>query len=175
LLVAGGVLNVPALQGKELPGLERWAALGLIPLFGAGLAWLWTYRQQRNLAAAAVMVCAVAFTGALIALGAQTIDGVKAPKAIAEDFGLRQADRDIRIACHRYFQPSLVFYCRRGVDRIDDEEKAREFLNDAWPVYLLMPAKVWAEFEAKVKTPYRVLGQHRDLFRNCEVVVVTNR
>ena len=35
--------------------------------------------------------------------------------------------------------------------------------------------QVWEALQAKVRGPHRVLGKHRDLFRNCDVVVVTNQ
>jgi hypothetical protein len=85
-----------------------------------------------------------------------------------------QTEREIRVGCFQYFQPSLVFYCRREVLRFTEEEQALEFLRYPLPVYLLLPATVWDGLEGKVRGPHRLLARHRDLYRGCEVVLVTN-
>lgn len=175
LLIAGGAIDLPRLHGRQLAGLERWAILGLLPLLGAVAGWWCFRRRQRGRLIAIVAVVAVAFTGLLIAGGAVTLDAYKAPRALVETLHLRQPERDIRIACHQYFQPSLVFYCGRQVDRLEEEAKALEFLDGPLPAYLFVPAKVWVSLQTRARSPHRVLGQHRDLYRNCDVVVVTNQ
>src|SRR5207248_3108016 len=46
LLVAGGSVAIPYLGGRRLPGLEKWAALGLVLPVGAAVAG-WCVRRQR--------------------------------------------------------------------------------------------------------------------------------
>ena len=42
-------------------------------------------------------------------------------------------------------------------------------------VYLFLPAAEWERLQPLVRTPCRLVGRHRDLYRKCDVVVVTNR
>src|SRR5262249_8909402 len=39
LLLAGGLLPLPAMRGRALPGLEAWAVLGVLPVLGAAGGW----------------------------------------------------------------------------------------------------------------------------------------
>src|SRR5262249_15277140 len=110
LLLAGGAIQTPLARGRSLPGLEVLAAVGILPVLGAAAAAWWAARRQRGRVAAAVAATAVAFTGTLAAWGAAAVDAHKAPRALVEAYHLCQRDRDVRVACHQYFQPSLVFY-----------------------------------------------------------------
>jgi len=78
------------------------------------------------------------------------------------------------VGSYVYFQPSLVFYCRREVFRLKDEQDVAEFLQGPLASYLFVPAEVWESVRAKLDRPYRVVGSHHDLYDGCEVVVVTN-
>src|SRR5262249_41208557 len=60
LLVAGGTLDVPGLDGPRLPGLEDWAVLGFVPVAGAVAAGWCLHRRQRGGAVAACAGAAVA-------------------------------------------------------------------------------------------------------------------
>jgi hypothetical protein len=79
------------------------------------------------------------------------------------------------VGCYEYFQPSLVFYCRREVQRLESEGQVLEFLRCPLPVYLFVPAAVWDKLKEKVREPYHLLAQKRDLYRRCDIVVVANR
>ena len=85
------------------------------------------------------------------------------------------AGQEIRVGCYQYFQPSLVYYCKREVQRLDCELKTLEFLRMPVPIYLFLPSSTWGTLEPKVRGAYRVLGRHHDLYRHCEIVVVTNQ
>ena len=50
-----------------------------------------------------------------------------------------------------------------------------DFLKEPLPSYLIVRADQWRALEAKVHEPYRLLGKRRDLYQNCDVVVVTNQ
>lgn len=175
LLVIGGAIDLPKLQGKQLPGLEYWAVLGSLPILGAGAAWWYSRRLQRARAIGALAVMAVVFVGSLAAWGSSALDAYKAPRALVELAQAQQTESEIRIGCYQYFQPSLVFYCRREVHSLESEEKVLEFLKNPLPAYLFTPASVWESLEGKIATEHRVLARRRDLYRHCDVVVVTNR
>ena len=90
-----------------------------------------------------VTVSAIAFIGGLFTWGTVALDAHKAPRALTQAAHVQQTDHDIRVGCFEYFQPSLVFYCRREVQRLESAEQVLEFLRSPLPVYLFVPATVW--------------------------------
>jgi 4-amino-4-deoxy-L-arabinose transferase-like glycosyltransferase len=174
-LVAGGMVHLPALEGWHLSGWSTGALLGLLPLAGAAAAgWCLSKGRRRGLVAS-IITSSILFIGGLVAWGGAAIEGSKAPRALVQAAGVRQTDHDIRVGCYQYFQPSLVFYCRREVQRLESEEQVLEFLHCPLPVYLFVPAMVWEKLEARINGPYRLLARHGDIYRRCDVVVVANR
>jgi 4-amino-4-deoxy-L-arabinose transferase-like glycosyltransferase len=174
-LIAGGTVRLPALQGWRLAGLSCWAILGLFPLLGAGAAWWCLRNGQRRGLVVSITASSILFIGGLVAGGAVALDAYKAPRALVRAARVQQTDHDIRVGCYQYFQPSLVFYCRREVQRLENDEQVLEFLRCPLPVYLFVPATVWEKLEARIGGPYHLLARHGDLYRRCEVVVVANR
>jgi 4-amino-4-deoxy-L-arabinose transferase-like glycosyltransferase len=175
ILAASGAVVVSKVH-PVLPGIGAWALLGVVPVVAAvGAGWcLW--RQRRGAAVALLASMAVVFLGALAVGGSVALEPRKAPRTLTRAFQAEQDEPDIRVGCYQYFQPSLVFYCGREVQSFGDANEAIEFLRCRLPVYLFVPAQVWEnELQARVKGPCRLLGRQRDLYRNCEVVVVTNR
>ncbi len=175
LLLASGVLPAPFLRGRVLPGLAGWAAVGLLPVLGAIVAWWSARRHYPRGVVFGVTAAAVLFLGTLAAWGSVVVDHYKAPRSLVQAMGESPTQREIRVACYQYFQPSLVFYCRREVFRLASEQEVREFLGSPLPVYLFMPAPIWDSLETSITGPRRELGRQRDLYRGCDVVLVTNR
>jgi 4-amino-4-deoxy-L-arabinose transferase-like glycosyltransferase len=175
LLLAGGVVESPLLRGRSFPGLARWALLGALPVAGALAAWRCARRQRRAGLIASVALTALLFVGSLAAWGAIALEGHKAPRALAHALHTAQTDREIRVGCYQYYQPSLVFYCGREVQVFLTEEQALEFLRSPYEGYLLLPADVWQTMKGRAGPSPRLLGGRRDLYRNCEVVIVRNR
>jgi 4-amino-4-deoxy-L-arabinose transferase-like glycosyltransferase len=175
LLGAAGIIAVPALDGRYLEGLEKGLWLAPIPIIGAAVASWFLQRQARERLLHSLTVSAVLFTGLVAIWAAPALDAFKAPRFLVEAAQARQLDREVRIGCFAYYQPSLVFYCQRQVNRLFSEQQAVEFLRSPLEVYLFVPADVWQGFEAKVPSPHRLLGRHRCLYSNCDVVVITNR
>jgi 4-amino-4-deoxy-L-arabinose transferase-like glycosyltransferase len=174
LLVASGRIAVPGVRGRPLAGIEIWAVLGLLFIAGAATAWWYARQRQPKGVVLTLATVAVLFVGTLAACGSLTLDAYKAPRALVQLSNARQTDREVRVGCYQYFQPSLVFYCRREVQRLDSEEKTLEFLRSPLPVYLFLPAMSWKTLQSKVPAPYYLLARHYDLYRHCEVVVVSN-
>jgi len=175
LLVAGGALPLSFAKGQRLPGVEMWAAAGMLPVAGAAAAWWLARRQRRGPALAALGAAAVVLLGVLAAWGTTAVDAYKAPRPLVEAVLHDQSEREIRVSTFHYFQPSLVFYSRRHIWQLNTEEEALEQLRYPVEVYLLVPAADWEELRKKVRTPCRLVARHRDLYRKCDVVVVTNR
>ena len=62
LLVAGGKIEATALRGRYLPGLEKVAWIGAVPILGMLLAIWYTRRTRRSAAIGALATTALLFT-----------------------------------------------------------------------------------------------------------------
>ena len=175
LLVVGGAVHLPFGKIHTLPGLERWAALGIVPLAGAA-AGIWFYcRRNRSATIAALTGTSVLYVGLVAALPVATLDAHKAPRPLVKLAGACQPDREVRLAALGYFQPSLVFYGQRQVHKLNDFRQALDFLALPQPVYLFVPEPLWEKVGPLVPTPHRTLARHYDFYCNYDVVVVTNQ
>ncbi|MFN4261572.1 MAG: ArnT family glycosyltransferase [Gemmataceae bacterium] len=175
MLWTGNVLSWPKFKGERLPGMEIYAVLGVPLIVGAAAAYGCLLYQRRQALLAVCLVTAFLFIGGAAAGPPLVVERYKAPKKLVEMSKARQTTQDVRIACYKYFQPSLVFYCQREVQRFREERQALEFLQSPLPVYLFVPAPVWQRMEEKTGGRYHCVGQHRDMFRLCDVVVITNQ
>jgi 4-amino-4-deoxy-L-arabinose transferase-like glycosyltransferase len=173
-LAASGVVEIAALRGRSWPGLEALAVVGAVPLLGAALAGWLLRRGRRQGALAAVAGAGLAFTGLVAAWGGTAVERCKAPRALAAALPADQTRREARIASLAYFQPSLVFYCRREVRQLASAQDALAFLDGPLPSYLFVPAALWEQLPARSTRRYRLLGRGHDLYDNRDVVVVTN-
>jgi hypothetical protein len=115
---------------------------------------------------------AVGFIG-LSALPLRAVEGNKACRSLVADAGACRPDDEVRLASLAYFQPSLVFYCRREVGEVYTAEQALDLLRGPLPAYVFCPADVGEPLAARGK--YRVTGRRRDLYRGIDVVVVSNQ
>src|SRR5262249_32647970 len=158
LLVAGGGIEVSWLRHRILPGLEHGACLGMIPAFGAGIAWLCWHDRWRAGLLRALTLTAVVFVGSLAFWVGSALDAHKAPRFLVQTAQARQLYSEVRVGCYEYYQPSLVFYCQRQVQRLLFERDALNFLRSPLHVYLFMPAGIWDNLETKVTGPYRVVS-----------------
>ncbi|MBX9583983.1 MAG: hypothetical protein K2X87_27095 [Gemmataceae bacterium] len=175
LLVGGGAVPVLPAKARVFPGLEGWAWVGLVPLAGAGvLAWH-LLRGDRPAFVTATAVVAVVFVGLLAAFPALAVDRYKAPRELVRQSRVGDPGRDLRVASLDWFQPSVVFYARREVEKLPTPEAAAEFLAVPTPGFLFVPETTWSKGVAnKVAVPHRVAARRYDFYRNCEVLVVTN-
>jgi 4-amino-4-deoxy-L-arabinose transferase-like glycosyltransferase len=174
LLVASGVVPLPALRGHLLPGMERWVGLGVALTLGAVVAMVCA-RRRRGGAVAALLITALVFTGTLMAGVSSTIDRYRAPRPLANSLPDDHLRREVRIASFAYFQPSLVFYCKRRVEVFYNERQAAAFLQSPLDSYLFLPAEQWERVKELAPPSCRLVGRHHDLLRGRVIVVVTNR
>jgi 4-amino-4-deoxy-L-arabinose transferase-like glycosyltransferase len=175
LLTVGGVFGADVLRGRILPGVERLAWLGLLPVAGAVLGWGSLRQDRRTGLIAAAVLTGVLFTAGLAAFGESAVDRYKAAKPLAEALPTDQTRRDVRIGTFDYFQPSLVFYCRRKVQTFSQEQDALDLLRGPMPSFLFVPSARWDAMKDRLDVPYRLLARHYDLYAGKDVVVVTNR
>src|SRR5260370_1863556 len=87
----------------------------MIPLVGGVAGWGCVPGQRRGALVAAVGLCAVVFVGALAGWGSTAVERHKAPRALGAVFRAERLDGDVLVGAYEYFQPSLVFYCRREI------------------------------------------------------------
>lgn len=176
LLVLGGALPAEWVPAAPLRGLRPWAAAGLVPVAGAAAAW-WCWRRQRRTAVVgAVVATAALFLGILAAFGSAAVESQKAPRGLVWAMRAAQQEADVRVGCYDYFQPSLVFYCGREVKHLVNGPDVADFLRSPLQVYVFVPASTWENnVRFRVGGPYHLLARRRDVYRNCDVVVVTNR
>ena len=171
LLVAGGTLPVPFARVQPLAGLEQWAWLGLLLVAGAGAAFACYRRDQRGGAIVSVTAAAVAFMGGIAAGPPVTLDAHKAPRAL---IAATRLEADAQVASLGWFQPSLVFYARRDVLKLQDLEGAKAFLAQSRPAYLFVPVGLWKQIAPQFSTPHAEVARHYDFYRRTDVVVVRN-
>jgi hypothetical protein len=131
---------------------------------------------------AAVLVCVtasgLAFVGGAAAWGCLPLEDHKVPRELAAAVRAdqdAQSERDVRVGCYNWFQPSLVFYCGRDVLVLKSERGLRDYLRTPLPVYVFVTAEDWDRLAPRLGEPYRLLGRRRDFYRHRDVVVVTNR
>jgi 4-amino-4-deoxy-L-arabinose transferase-like glycosyltransferase len=175
LVMLSGVVPASFLQGRSYPGLEKWAWLGLLPFAGAVVTWRCLRRGERTGAVASFAASAIAFLAVVAAGTSVALEPHKAPRELVRAVRDDLTAHEVRVGAYEYFQPSLVFYCRREVQKLKNAEDVVEFLSSPLPVYLFLPAAVWRDVEPSMAGACHLLGRRRDFYRNCDVVVVTNR
>lgn len=182
LALVGGVGQAWFLRGHFMPGVARAAWVGLIPLAGAilGLALLRRpspagVQFSRGRILAVVAVTASLFLMAAAGWVAPVISRHRAPRDLVALLPADQSFREVRIGTYRYFQPSLVFYCNRRVERFERPEEVRDFLARPLPSYLFLPVPVWEQMQGELGGLARPLGQHGDFYCKHEILVLANR
>ena len=177
LAVAGGAVTIPIGKIQVFHRLARWAWLGIIPLAGALTGSYFLWKRHKDLFLTAVAVTSVAFIGLLAAYPVDALDEFTAPKQLVNNADLRQPDRDIRIASLLWFQPSVVFYSRREVEKLETWEQAADYLATKQSAYLLVPECVWnkMQIEHPKEFVYRTIAKQWDFQKQCDVIVVTNQ
>jgi hypothetical protein len=119
----------------------------------------------------------VLFVSILAAFAPQAVDERKAVKELVRESGARVLDREARVASLDYTQPSVAFYTARRVVRLASPDAAAEFLAPGITIesYLFVPEPLWEEKLAGRVTGVRIAARRYDFYRNCVVLVVTNR
>jgi 4-amino-4-deoxy-L-arabinose transferase-like glycosyltransferase len=173
LLIAGDALPVARLHGRRLPGVEVTAWLGMAFLAGAAAAGWCLRRRRPGGLIGCVAASGVVFAGAVALWGAGVVDRFKAPRPLAAAMPEDHLRREVRVAAFDYFQPSIVFYCRREVFCPQDEFFTLAYLQTPLPVYLFVSEEKWEQLRA-FAPGYRFVARHRDLYNGRDVLLVTN-
>jgi 4-amino-4-deoxy-L-arabinose transferase-like glycosyltransferase len=173
MVVIGGLSTPAGLAGQVVNGLARWAWVGAVPVLGAAAGFWCLRRGWRTGLVAALTATAVAFIGLMSDGPVRALEGRKACRPLVAAAGACRPTDEIRIAFLAYFQPSLVFYCRREVSELYTPEQALDLLRGPLPAYVFCPAEIGEALA--LRGAYRVADRQPDLYRNIEVVVVTNQ
>jgi 4-amino-4-deoxy-L-arabinose transferase-like glycosyltransferase len=174
LLVAGGVVPLRALRGRYVPGVEAGAVLALAWVLGAAAAAWCLRRGSRGGMVSALTVAAVTFTAGAASWGTLLADQHKAVRPLVAALPADQLRREVRVAVFDYFQPSLVFYCRREVRRIWYEPQLWDFLGAPLPGYVFLPAALWEQLAPRAPAGCRLVARHYDLYDGHDAVLITN-
>ncbi|HZU37859.1 MAG TPA: glycosyltransferase family 39 protein [Gemmataceae bacterium] len=175
LAIAAGVVSFAFMHGHYVPGVQWYGVLGAIPIVGALAAAVYVRAGRRNAAMLSLGLSAVALIGGLAAGGPCAVDRYKAPRPLAEALRRRVTEPDIRVGCYECFEPSLVFYCRREVARLETAAAAVQFLRTPLPAYVFVPATLWERMANSAPAACRLVDRHYDLYRNCDVMLISNR
>ena len=105
-----------------------------------------------------------------------TFSNYHIPRRLVEEARLKQSDRDIRIASLFWFQPSLVFYSQREVEKLESPDAALDRLEMKASVYLIVPEPIWNDIQrANPKaTRFHIAARQFDFHKNYNVLVITN-
>jgi 4-amino-4-deoxy-L-arabinose transferase-like glycosyltransferase len=175
LLLAGGAWSASFVHGRQFPGVEKLAALGSIPILGGLVTGICLWRRRRTPAVTVFAATNTLFLALVAALGPVSLEGYKAPRELVRTFHDDLIEHDVRVGAFEYFQPSLVFYCQREVHKLGNEQEMLQFLDYPLKVYLILPAARWEQLQSRVPPSCHLLGRRHDLYRHCDVVLVTNR
>src|SRR5262249_24802937 len=175
LLVVAGLVPLAIKGFRPFPALQKYTWLGVIPFVSAlTFGWL-AWRRRRDDAITTYALGAVLFLAFTAAMPTVAMNEYKVPKYFAEEAGLKQTDRDIRIAACGWFRHSLVFYAERRVDDFDDFQKVDQFLALPRPAYVLVPDDVWEKLSKVLTTPVRVIAKRHDFYARHAIVVIANQ
>ena len=91
---------------------------------GAALMAWFLRRGDRGGYVTAMAAASVAFVGLAFAFPPLVVDRYKAPRELVRESGAGDPSRDLRLGGYDWFQPSIVFYARREVQKLPSPEKA---------------------------------------------------
>jgi 4-amino-4-deoxy-L-arabinose transferase-like glycosyltransferase len=156
-------------------GLGRWCWVGLIPVLGAVLSYRAWRRGDVFQFGRRWAVTGIVFVALVAATVPLTLDRHRAPKALVAASGVADPQRELRLAVHRWFAPSLVFYSGREVANLPDLAAVRRFLEIPTPAYLFLPAPLYETWkQTGALPPHSCLARHFDLLARTDIVVLTN-
>ena len=167
--------DISWIKGRKIPKLEQMAFIGFIPIMCGTFALVLAEKKNRIATLAILCLGSIGFTGALGAWNGSNLNEIKAPKMLSQLLPDDHLTREIVIATHDWFQPSITFYCKRQINTLISEEEVKQFLEQPIPAYIFMPEKKWDAIALKHPLRAKKIGQATDFYRNCNVVLLTNQ
>ena len=175
-IIASGTWPIIDLRGRNFPGLERMAPLGLVPLAGAAAACWLMRRGNRTGVIWALALTGIGFMTPMAMWASAYMDRFKAPRALLEQTLAQRTDVPLDIYCWNVGHlPSLNFYARRDLTHCDTEEQLLSHLRNPTLAYLILPVQEWEALKSKVTVHFKELAQHHDMLHHQTLIVVSNR
>lgn len=167
LLIAAGTIPIQGAKMRTFPGLEVWSWMGLIPLITLGAM---VALKRGDSQVACLSVGALAFTASLGLWNGSSLNPYKAPNHLAEALPDDQLKRDVNLCTWGWFQPSIVFYCRREVRNFQEAQLAEieSFLASPRESYLFTTEPLAQKLRERGWT-LSERGRHYDFYKNVQV------
>lgn len=175
LMIASGTIPVPRLN-HTFPELQWWAILGIVPLVAGIIAWQNMRLQRRSRVIVTYCVCSVLFLFPIAGFLLAEFNHYKPNRDLVAEAGAFNRQEEMQIVCYRFDHlPSLNFYTQRTTTHVFAKEHALEMFQFPTKILMFMRESDWTDLQPAMTVPYRVVGRHRDLYRNDWAVVVTNQ
>ena len=159
LLGIVGVLVVWFVGGNGQPIHLAGAGLaGVLVAAGAAAALVWTLRRRMLPAVASLAAALVVAQGILVVWALPDFERYKPVPHLARAV-LERAGPDAVVGMYKVSTPSLVFYLRRHVTQMFDEEELRVFLSHHDRVYLIMTDDDYVAVSRTFSTPLRIIAR----------------
>jgi hypothetical protein len=173
-LVAGGMVPVTELQGREFHGLLGWSWVGGVLVITAAVALWYANRDDRSGFLTSVSVGATVYIALLVTGPVPTLNDLKASQPLAQLLPEDHHEQEIRLATCGWYRPSMVFYVQRQVFWMQNAEQGLTFLREPFPSYLFLPETMWEKIKDRAPASCQVLGKHRELYSKNVLIAVTN-
>ncbi len=167
----GLLVAMPILAWIFLPG-ESWLGLVGLILVGGGVMCFWLARRQRNrLMLATFAAMSAAFVTAIFGVAALRVDRHQnAPTLIA---AIREASPGpTQLASYRFVRQSFVWYAGEYIERLNNANDLRHFLESAENPCVITNSDRLAEIEKAFPGVLQVLARDRRFLHSGEVLVL---
>ncbi len=170
--VFSGGLGIEMTWFRPVPALADLIPWGLLLVAVAVGSIIFACLRQRSAAVSWLMTGCVIVMAGLMGGTPAKFDSSKSSRPLLVACGITRSDQEWRLATYLYFQPSLVFYSQREVQRWDDEQRAIEHLAVPTPAVLFLTSSDWDKL--KDRLPGRILARAWDMYHREEIVAVGN-
>jgi 4-amino-4-deoxy-L-arabinose transferase-like glycosyltransferase len=176
LLIVSGCVPVSGLRIATIPELAPLALIGLLPIIAAALAWAWLRRDARWRMVTTFATASTLFVAFLAAVAPPIVSATRTPRIFADAMAANMLGREAQLACFDYYQPSLVFYSQRKIQRLSDRLDVVDHLHSPLQTYLIVSAAKWRQLDQQVETECTIVAAAQDIYAQSKtILLVTNR
>jgi 4-amino-4-deoxy-L-arabinose transferase-like glycosyltransferase len=167
------LIAMPIIASYFLPN-ESWLALiGCIPLFGGGVAYASSLRNDRRQAVRTLAITAVGLAVLIVGVAPPRVaryqDGPYFGTLVK---GLLTGDEPPALATFDYFAPNLVFYLGSPVDRLKQPEHIAAYFDEHPHGYVLTRSDRLDGLKEQMPRDVTVLAQQRRFLRRHDLVLL---
>ncbi len=172
--VAGGGITIPGAKVRILDGLANYWAIGLVPVIGAAVCFMFYLQQKRTELLAALSVTCSLFVGLIAAFPVMAVDQLKAPRSLAQQAGIHANFATAKVSMYDYPQPSLVYYMGARIPKLSDPFSTAKFLSQSEPAYLVIPESTWEKISAEANVSVHPIARAYDFYQHEQILVLGN-